>query len=410
MDIEKLPLSKCTGCASCFNICPKDAIHLLSDKKGFYIPKIDHNLCVNCGLCIDSCPVINIKLDQKEYPEVLACWSKDDVIRKNCTSGGISHIVAKFIIKNGGVVYGAVINDSYKVVHTRIDKLNDLAKMQGSKYVQSYIGNTFRQVLRDLNNDCLVLYTGTPCQIAGLKNYLKKDYNNLYTIDIICHGAPSPLIFKKYIENIFLKYSTHGQIVDIKFRYKSPTWTNFSMKISFADGFVYVNDMYNDPYLRSFLENYITRECCHDCKFTNIKRVGDITLADFWSYISETYKNRNTEKGMNLLLINSKNGKRLINEIKDEIEIVCKNIQDALRSNKCLYKSYSANKKAEQYWNMFYQSENIDLFFNSFFNYKQKISVKYKASVFYMNHAYLVPKKLRSKINTIIDEKRRVDK
>lgn len=406
-DVKK---NECTGCLACYNVCPKKAIEIIQDEKGFYFPQIDKKKCINCGICYKTCPSLNKKKYNEECSNIIAAWSKNEEERKKSTSGGISFLISKKFIENGGIVYGSIIDDNYKIIHKRIENDTDLEKMRGSKYVQSNIGDTFCMVKKDLKEGKKVLFTGTPCQISGLKSYLKKEYENIFLIDIICHGTPSPMIFEKYIHFIMDKYHEHGIIKQINFRYKKPNWEKFSMNIVFSDGFTYNQDMYHDYFLRSFLENYITRECCHSCIYTSLNRCGDITLADFWSYISNNYKYRNNNKGINLVLINNLKGEQLIKLIDNEIISIKKSKKDALRSNKCLYSPYSANKDEKDYWKKFKENEDIETFFSTFFKKEKKLSLKYKLINFYMNHAYLFIKPIQNKMNLIIDKKRNIEK
>lgn len=403
MNVCNLDLSKCTGCGSCLNSCPQNAISFVKNGKGFYYPNINFDLCIDCGLCGKNC-LINKKNDSIIETKVYGAWSLDKKIRKTSTSGGIFYSIAKTFIDNGNIVYGSILKDD-KVLISRATNMEELRKMQGSKYVQGETKYIFQQVKNDLISGQMVLFSGTPCQVKGLKLYLMKEYDNLFTIDIVCHGVPSPLVFESYYNMINEKYKNHGKIIDIQFRYKKPNWTKFSMKIEFNDGFTYLSDMYHDYYLRSFLENYITRPSCHDCNFTNLSRPSDITLGDFWSFISDDYKNRNDNKGINLILVNSTKGDKLIQSINSEIQIFQKSLLDAKRSNKCLYSSYKPNINEDLFWSKFLKEDDCYLFFKSFFSKKKKISFKNKVFTLYRNYAFLFPGFIKKKINGLFDRR-----
>ena len=208
----------CTGCGACYNICPQNAISMQGDKYGFYKPVIDNTKCVHCSLCEKVCP-LDKNFTQDVEPKVFALINKDEKTRLKCASGGAFALFATQIINEGGVVYGVVWDENIIACHTRTDNLIDLEKMYSSKYVQSNIKNTFKQAKSDLEKGTQVLFSGTPCQIAGLKSYLKKEYENLITIDLVCHGAQSPLIFEKYKKE-FMKDKKNEKLININFRSK----------------------------------------------------------------------------------------------------------------------------------------------------------------------------------------------
>ena len=197
-------IEMCTGCAACANICPKNAINMTVDSKGFLRPFVFVDKCVNCNLCQKTCP--QNKNATMNDGEIYAAVSKNDTIRKKSTSGGAFSSLASYILDNNGVVFGAELTDDLRVAHTSIERFDDIYKLRGSKYIQSDIGNTYREAKKYLSDNRLVLFSGTPCQISGLKEYLGKEYDNLITIDILCHGVPSPLVFEKFINNIINRF------------------------------------------------------------------------------------------------------------------------------------------------------------------------------------------------------------
>ena len=238
--------------------------------------------------------------------------------REDGSSGGIFGELASFVIAKGGVVYGALFDECFNVVHGRINQRADLEALFGSKYVQSRIDSTFRTVKEDLLNDIIVLYSGTPCQIAGLRSYLKKDYKNLITIEVICHGVPSPGVWEEYVREI----GCEKEIVGINFRDKRISWNKFSLTFSFSDGSYYSQIAGENQYMRLFLGDFISRNSCYRCEFRGLKRVADLTLGDTWSThdtISEIY---NYELGVSSIFVNSQKGLELLNEVKNKLHIV----------------------------------------------------------------------------------------
>ena len=382
---------KCTGCMACYSICNFDAIKIVQNEKGFYVPQIDKTKCKNCGKCKDTCPENN-KIDKEKCKAIYASWSKSNITRKSSTSGGIFSEISKVILKQNGLVVGAMYNEHFEVEHNFIEKIEELNKIQGSKYVQSRIGDVYVRIKCELEKGKKVLFSGVGCQIAGLKKYLKKEYENLITVDVLCHGAPSPRIFKEYID----RKKNNGEISNIRFRYKKPSWTVFSMRIDYKDGKIYQKNTFDDEYIRLFLDDYITNDVCSNCKYTGEERVADITLADFWGYVSEDAKYRNNEKGISLVLINSEKGNAIFNEVKDELVIIEKNIEEAKNGNQCLRKPFTKNKNYESFWKD-YKENGYDFVVKKYF-IKSKMSLKRRVSLMFNDFAFLIPKKARYKL------------
>lgn len=390
--MELINEKDCTGCMACYSACPENAIKITESKKGFYIPIIDKQKCIECGKCKNTCPQINKVLKMNEKRNVKACWSKNDNIRWQSTSGGISTEIAIHIIENNGVVFGAIYDKSFKVHHCCIDNKEDLSKLRGSKYVQSYIGDTYKEVKKYLDENRNVLFTGTSCQIAGLKNFLSKEYDNLITVDILCHGVPSPKIFQEYLIN----KKAEGNISDIKFRYKKPSWTVFSMRIEYENGKIYQKSTFEDQFIRGFLYDYITNEACEKCNYTGTERISDITIADFWGYISEERKYRNTEKGISLAILNTEKGSKIFDNIKNNLEYTEKNINEAKLGNQCLREPFKKNEKYNEFWNDYFQ-KGYDYVSEKYFTVSKQ-QIKRKISRLFNDNAYVFPKKLRYKL------------
>lgn len=385
---------KCIGCMACYQSCPFHAIRITQDEKGFYKPVIIEGKCKLCGKCQKICPQNN-QIKRNTAQKVYAAWIEDIQIRKNSTSGGIFTVLAKQVLAKKGVVFGAMFDEKFKVVHSFIEKEEDLIKMQGSKYVQSYIGESYIKVKEFLQEDKVVLFSGTACQIAGLFSYLDKDRDNknLITVDILCHGVPSPKIFEEYKKSIVKNVE---DIENIKFRYKKPSWTVFSMKIDIKNQKPYIKCTYKDPYLRGFLGDFITNEVCSQCKYVGEKRISDITIADFWGYISDNRKMRNTEKGISLVIVNTNKGKEIFDYITSEIKFTEKEIEEAKLGNQCLREPFPKNTNYDMFWRTYFEKGYEVASTKYFVPIKEKY--KRKISLLFNDKAYLIPKKMRKKL------------
>ncbi|MCH4287615.1 MULTISPECIES: Coenzyme F420 hydrogenase/dehydrogenase, beta subunit C-terminal domain [Bacillota] len=380
---------RCTGCMACYSTCKKNAIQISQNTKGFYIPLIDDSLCVGCHQCEHVCPELS-EISKSKWEKCYAGWTKNDSVREKSSSGGLFFEMASVIISIGGIVYGVSIDDRNLIKHERFVNINDIKKSQGSKYVQSYVGNIFIDVEKDLIQGKFVLFSGVACQIAGLKKYLRKEYENLITIDVLCHGAPSPRVFNDYLQDNKLT-----KIDNINFRYKKPSWNVFSMRIDLKDNRVYEKNTCVDPYLRLFLTDLITNDVCDTCKYVGEERVSDITLADFWGYVSETRQLRNDEKGISLILINSEKGNNLIKKLPN-VKLFEKNFIEAKNGNKCLTSAFKKNKLYTDFW-LDYEKEGYNYCINKYYT-EQYTSSKRKLSFFINDHAYLLPRFIRNKL------------
>lgn len=306
----------CTGCGACFNICPKKAITMDYNEYGFYVPRIDAEKCINCGLCEKICPLDSYKSNNFEKPRVYAFQNDDEEILYKCASGGAFAKLANDIIKQNGVVYGVVYDENMTVCHSRCDNIKDLEKMYSSKYVQSDTKETFKQTKQDLENGKTVLFSGTPCQIAGLYSYLQKDYENLITVDLVCHGVPSPLVFEKYKQEISKKLKTNDEILNIDFRSKINGWNPYSLNIETKQQNNINITSSKSRYMKLFLNNLNINTSCLNCQFNDFPRVADITLGDFWG-VDNYDKSLNNNKGLSVIIINSDKGQSVFNNIQD---------------------------------------------------------------------------------------------
>lgn len=309
---------KCTGCGACASICPVGAISFSEDIEGFLYPNIDNEKCINCNKCKQVCPVNNIEFKQKQN-KCYALIAETD-IRLKSSSGGFFSVLAEYIIDNGGYVCGAAYNSEWDVEHIIIDNKNDLDKLRRSKYVQSQIGNCYRKIKDLLENNNTVLFSGTPCQVAGLNNYLNCNYDNLLTMDIVCHGVPSSSVWQRYLKDNFNKQA----ITDINFRDKDPSAEILHYKERDNRSSLWVvtptvscnnKKIYNPSYFNGFQHNLYLRESCYQCQFAKLERVADFTVGDFWG-IEEICPRMNDNIGTTLCITNNSKADNVLNKIK----------------------------------------------------------------------------------------------
>lgn len=335
---------ECSGCTACFSICPKQAIDMVEDEKGFKYPEIDDNKCINCNLCIKVCP-LKKELKDNQPLEVYAVKNRNEEVRARSSSGGFFNEISKYVIKNGGYVFGAVYDENFDVYHYGTNDIKENERFKGSKYVKSDVKNTYNEVKVLLNKNIMVLYSGTPCQIDGLKQYLKNiNQENLITCDNVCHGTPSPKIFREFKKE--LENNHNSKIKEFTFRYKVNESTQ-NIYALFENGSKYIGNSAIDKYYKLFLKNINLRDCCFDCHYSNTKRVGDFSIADFWG-IEKSIQNFDDKKGVSLVLINTEKAKSIFSLIKENLDVRESNISDALQTN--LIHPSVADKNKDEFW------------------------------------------------------------
>lgn len=327
--IGMIGIEKCTGCFGCYNSCPHDAIEMKYSEEGFYVPKINDK-CTCCGICQEHCPVIKSPDNSEKFQQPIFYGGKstDKDVLLNSSSGGLFPEIAKLILNNSGVVFGACLKEDLSLKHVKIENIDNLSRIMGSKYIQSGVGGSYKEVLKELKNGKKVLFSGTPCQISALNTFTNHD--NLYTIDLACHGVPSRILFDKYIEH---REDKRGKKVKhVNFRDKGRGWNDFQMKITFDDGSVYEKNHRLDPFFRAFLPNLCLMEACYECQFNEIPRPGDISLGDFWGRPPGEIKDPN---GVSVIVVNNKRGKEIITKLKDtgQIELCKTNFITATKRN-----------------------------------------------------------------------------
>ncbi len=325
------------------------------DIEGFMYPYFDKSTCIDCGLCEKSCPVINQNEPQKPI-SVYAAINPDEDIREKSSSGGVFTVLAEKVIEEGGVVFGAKFNNCWEVVHGYVEVIEELEKLRGSKYVQSRIGSTYREVESFLKTGKKVLFSGTPCQVAGLYRYLHKYYDNLITVDFICHGVPSPGVWSKYLNEVVI--AGKQAILDVGFRNKSKGWKRFSFALDMkknSDTVSMLSPVNKNPYMSAFLHDLILRPSCYQCPVKGGKSCSDITIADFWG-VQNVNPNIDDDKGTSLVLVNTEKGKSAIPFDNLHYEV---STGDALKYNSAYYKAANMNPRRFAFFTSLEKGENL---------------------------------------------------
>lgn len=351
--INILCKSDCCGCESCVQACPKQCINFKKDSEGFYYPHVNLEECISCGTCEKVCPILNPYSSNKAI-DAYAAINKNDEIRRQSSSGGIFSLFAEKVIDDGGVVFGAKYNREWQVVISYTDTKDGLIDFRGSKYSQARVGKSFKQCKEFLNSNRKVLFTGTPCQIAGLNHYLQKDYNNLTTCEVVCHGVPSPLVIEKYLNEI--KNDANSQIVNLDFRNKLSGWKNYSVVINTQSHSI-ITPYRENLFMRAFLNDLILRPSCYECKAKAGRSHSDITIADFWG-IGHLHPEMDDNKGTTLLIINTKKGNKLLSEV-DSINVIETSLNDALSFNPAYFKSAKPHRRRNYFFKKLDSSESI---------------------------------------------------
>lgn len=347
----------CCGCNACRQICPKQCISICEDLEGFLYPKVDFDICIDCHLCEKVCPILQQREPHKSL-KTCAVKNMDDEVRMASSSGGVFTLLASAIIEKGGVVFGAKFNDKWEVVHDYTETKEGVVVFCGSKYVQSYIGDCFKQARNFLEDGRKVLFSGTPCQIAGLKLFLRKEYENLSTVDFICHGVPSPKVWRMYLHEIIARQSRKNVIIEaISFRDKCLGWKNFSFTLTLSKAkesglkeiILFTEVFSKNMFMKGFLSNLYLRPSCHFCPSKCFKSGSDITLGDFWGS-EKILPLFDDNKGVSVVIINSNNGNSCIESIEKMLTLRQIHLEDVIYYNWCLKKSVAPHINRDKFF------------------------------------------------------------
>lgn len=347
--IALIDKNRCYGCAACAQKCPQQVITMERDATGFLFPVIDQKHCVHCGLCLSVCPA-NVDIIQECKPTVYGGYAKNQKIRYESSSGGVFTILSESVIDMGGTVYGVAYGKSIRHIgHIPVQDKSELKRLRGSKYVQSDIGTTYSSVQKDLRSNIPVLFSGTACQIAGLKSFLGREYDNLLCVDVICHGVPSPLMWEKYLDSVEQKY--HSEIINFEFRSKRYSWKDFGIKKQLGESKEKFEFAFENSYFRFFNSNLCLRPTCYDCKFKGIRNLSDISLGDFWN-VNKIISDQDDGKGLSIILINTDHGKRFFESIKDNLILIDRDItyEEACKCNRAISDSMKTSPQRSEFF------------------------------------------------------------
>lgn len=343
-----LDMKKCTGCSACANVCPADAITMKENGEGFLNPWLDTIKCINCGLCVKKCIALNPKYNNDPEPKCYAMMA-DDETRFVSSSGGMFTVAAEYILEQDGYVCGAAFKDDFSVEHIIIHDKKDLSLLRGSKYMQSHTNQIFKEIKKLLNEGCLVLFTGMPCQVAGLYSFLGKDYENLYTIDLLCHGITSSKVFEKYHKDIH----EGKQLERLEFKAKEPWGWHAGVNAYFADGTHYAKPLENDMYYIAYLKSISKNTACEICNVNRLPRQGDLTIGDFWG-IAKNDPEMNDKKGTSVVLVNNEKAHKLFDSLMPRMKS-CKEepLAMAIKGNLIIKQPYRLHKNRNAFFENF---------------------------------------------------------
>lgn len=339
----------CCGCEACVQACPKQCISFEEDNEGFRYPKVDDSLCVECGACERTCPILNSDAERKPQRQVAAI-NPDSIVREQSSSGGIFTMLAEQVIRQKeGVVFGVRFDEHWQAVFDYTETVDGLAAFRGSKYVQALVGQSFLQAREFLKQGRMVLFSGSPCQIAGLRHFLRRDYDNLVTVDFICHGTPSPKVWSRYLDEV-TQNAVHA-ISDVQFRNKKQGWKRFNLEMAYdKDGQTVSLSSWHQKnhFMRIFLQNVILRPSCYSCKAKGGRSGSDITIADFWG-IQQLNPEMDDDMGTSLVMLHTEKGTTLY----DSLNITRQwdtAYEDILKLNPSVERSAKEHDKRSQFF------------------------------------------------------------
>ena len=338
--------SECTGCNACVTICPKACIQMKEDKEGFLQPVIDTKSCIKCHKCERVCPVLTPESGEEVFEtKAYAVYNPNDEVRKKSSSGGVFYTLAEWILKQGGVVFGARFDDKWEVTHDYTETLEGLVPFMGSKYVQSRIGDAYKRAKVFLEKGRWVLFSGTPCQLGGLRTFLGREYDRLLQVDIICYGVPSPGVWRTYIKE---RQKRNGEIKSISFRDKREGWRHSHFVVSYDLD----HEELDGLFMKGFSYKAYLRECCYECGFRRYHRNSDLTIADYWG-VHKLCEEMFDDKGTSIVFSHSSKGVFALNAISDSLIIKPQTKQNAIEYNPFMVKAHSITDKRDRFFRMY---------------------------------------------------------
>lgn len=339
----------CTGCTACASACPKGCITMQADANGFLFPTVEESTCISCGLCEKACPVIQPSGPAKNAPTAYAAISTEETLRLESSSGGIFSEIAKEILHRGGTVFGAAYDEHFSVVHICVESEEDLWKLRGAKYAQSDLRSTFPEIRHRLSTGQAVLFSGTPCQVAGLKAFLPKAQGDLFTVDFVCHSVPSPMAWQEYVHYRSLQDHNGLPPQRINLRDKQTGWSRYSYSNLFvyADGSHHRARSGESLYMKLFGGGYISREACENCRFKGCRRVSDLTIGDFWG-IWDIVPEMDDNKGTSVVLVQSERGATLLEQIAHKLVLKEVTLEQASQQNPAMIRSTALHENRHQ--------------------------------------------------------------
>ena len=350
---------ECCGCTACMHVCPVKCIVMQEDEEGFLYPAVEKEKCIHCHKCKKVCPVLNSE-NQNTKTQAFVGYSRNEEIRKQSSSGGVFSVIAEWILEQDGVVFGAAFDENFEVHHISVESKEELAKLRGSKYVQSRLENVYPEVKQYLEMKRKVLFTGTACQIAGLRKYLDKEYESLYTVDVLCHGVPSPKIWRMYLEE--MKRQHNALIEKVEFRNKETGWKNYSMNILFSDMQRYCVHFFEDKFMSMFLDNIDLRLSCYECHFKDFPRISDMTIGDSWG-IEKYMPDMDNDTGTSIILIHSLKSGIILDAIKKKLIVREARLDEVLPSTADSRRSVEMHPNRKKFWEGVRKGENIDILY-----------------------------------------------
>lgn len=363
--------SSCCGCGACSNICAKKAIQMQSDEEGFLYPVVNEDLCVDCGLCVSVCPASTDKEILRQPISSYAAWNKDENVRFESSSGGMFSVIAENILDRGGVVYGAAWKDGLKLSHVGVERKEQLGSLRGSKYIQSDMGNCYSEIRNHLRQDRWVCFCGTPCQVAALQLFLRKEYDKLVTVDFVCHGVPSQKVFDAFLSDVEKR---RGVRLD-RYNFRDKRVNGWSVSTT-SSGLVMgsgkrkdiMYDIAMSSYMKAFLLGKMSRTSCYSCAFSQKKRCSDFTLGDYWGVRNVFPQMQDVAKGVSMLFVNTEKAHSFMDQIAEKSELIKSSVDEIAAYNANLnqptHRPQSRNNLKSLFLGQDYIKENIPSTYN----------------------------------------------